>query len=221
VTIDLLIKCGSFTGIGETETYAVGHFAFGYVLGKLTTKATKTKMNIPLILMLSVIQDVDILVPYVEHRGPFHSVIMAAIVFLPLLIRYGRTAYPYFLALVQHSLVGDLIAGGRVQLLWPLSSQQLGIEINIKDPANITLEWLIFAVAAVIFLKTKDIHWLLKPHNSNLILAIPTFTVLLPTFLAFPLEVPIALVPPHIICLILFLASLAIDSKKIVKLALS
>jgi hypothetical protein len=117
--------------------------------------------------------------------------------------------------------VGDLIAGGPVQLFWPLNLQQFGIMINIKDPANVTLEWLIFTVAAVTFLKTKDIHWLLKPRNSNLILAIPTFTVLLPTFLAFPLEVPIALFPPHIVCLTLFLTSLTINSKKIVKMALS
>jgi hypothetical protein len=208
-------------GIGAAETYAVGHFALGYVIGKLAMKATKTKMNIPLILTLSVIPDIDILVPYVEHRGPFHSVIMATIVFLPLLVHYGRTAYPYFLALIQHSSVGDLIAGGPVQLFWPLNLQQFGIMINIKDPANVTLEWLIFTVAAVTFLKTKDIHWLLKPRNSNLILAIPTFTVLLPTFLAFPLEVPIALFPPHIVCLTLFLTSLTINSKKIVKMALS
>jgi hypothetical protein len=97
-------------GIGAAETYAVGHFALGYVIGKLAMKATKTKMNIPLILTLSVIPDIDILVPYVEHRGPFHSVIMATIVFLPLLVHYGRTAYPYFLALIQLTLASPLEA---------------------------------------------------------------------------------------------------------------
>jgi hypothetical protein len=199
----------------------VGHFAIGYVFGKLTAQATKTKMNIPLILTLSLIPDVDILVPYVEHRGPFHSVIMTAIVFIPLFALYGKMASPYFVALIQHSLIGDYIAGGGVQLLWPLTSQLYGMNISIRSPTNITLEWLAFLVATIVMVKTKDTQILLQPHNSNLILAIPTFTVLLPTFLAFPLDVPIALIPPHIIFLILFLASLLIDVRKIERQALS
>jgi hypothetical protein len=44
-------------------------------------------------------------------------------------------------------------------------------------------------------------------------LAIPTFTVLLPTFLAFPLDVPISLLPPHLIYLAIFIASLLITIK--------
>jgi membrane-bound metal-dependent hydrolase YbcI (DUF457 family) len=194
----------------------VGHLGFGYVASKLTAQAAKVKMNVPIVLTLSVILDIDILIPYVEHRGPFHSLIMAVIVFIPLFALYGKTASPYFAALIQHSIIGDYIAGYGVQLLWPFTSRYFGIETSIRSPTNITLEWSIFLVAAVTMLKTKDTHVLLQPHNSNLILAIPTFTVLLPTFLAFPLEVPIALIPPHIICLTLFLTSLLIDIKKIV-----
>jgi hypothetical protein len=66
-------------------------------------------------------------------------------------------------------------------------------------------------------IKTKDAYPLLQPHNSNLILTIPTFTVLLPTLLAFPLEVPIALIPPHIVFIALFTASLSIDLKNIIE----
>jgi hypothetical protein len=178
-------------------------------------------MNIPLILTLSVIPDIDILIPYVEHRGPFHSITMAVIIFIPIFALYRKSASPYFMALIQHSLIADYIAGRQLQLLWPLTSQPFGIEINIRSSTNITLEWLAFLAAAIIMVKTKDTRALLQPHNSNLILAIPTFTVLLPTFLAFPLEVPIALVPPHIICLILFLTSLLIDIRKIGNQALS
>jgi membrane-bound metal-dependent hydrolase YbcI (DUF457 family) len=199
----------------------VGHFALGYVLGKLTTQATKTKMNIPLILTLSVIPDIDILIPYVEHRGPFHSIIIAIIIFIPIFAIYHKKAAPYLIALIQHSLIGDYVAGGQVQLLWPLTSNPFGIEISIRSSTNITLEWLIFIAAAIVMVKTKDTHAILQPHNSNLILAIPTFTVLLPTFLAFPLEVPLPLIPPHIIFLILFLASLSIDLKNIINKALS
>jgi len=201
--------------VEEAPTYAVGHFALGYILAKLASKITKTKVNVALIFTLSVIPDVDILIPYVVHRGPFHSAIMASIVFIPIFVLYHKNALPYFIAIIHHSLIGDYIAGGKVQLLWPLTQQPFGLELSIKSPANITIEWLSFLIATFIMIKTKDAHLILQPHNSNLILAIPTFTVLLPTFLAFPLEVPTALIPPHIIFLIFFLVSLSIDLKNI------
>jgi membrane-bound metal-dependent hydrolase YbcI (DUF457 family) len=172
-------------------------------------------------LTLSVIPDIDILIPFVEHRGPYHSIIMAIVVFFPTFVLYRKNAFPYFVALIQHSLIGDYIAGGKVQLFWPLTSQLYGMNISIRSPTNITLEWLAFLVATIVMVKTKDTQILLQPHNSNLILAIPTFTILLPTFLAFPLDVPIALIPPHIIFLILFLSSLLIDVRKIERQALS
>jgi hypothetical protein len=140
---------------------------------------------------------------------------MAFIVFIPIFALYHKNALPCFAALIQHSLISDYIAGGKVQLLWPLTTQTFGLELSIKSPANVTIEWLSFLTATFIMIKTKDMHPLLQPKNSNLILAIPTFTVLLPTFLAFPLEVPTALIPPHIIFLILFLASISIDLKYI------
>jgi membrane-bound metal-dependent hydrolase YbcI (DUF457 family) len=172
-------------------------------------------MNIPLVLTLSVIPDIDILLPLVEHRGPFHSIVMATVIFVPILVLYGKGGFPYYAALVQHSLLGDYISGGRVQLLWPLTRVFFGIEISIASPTSITLEWLTFLTAVVIMLKTKDMQTLFQPHNSNLVLAIPTFTVLLPTFFAYPLEVPVALVPPHLVFLIVFLASMLMDMRKI------
>jgi membrane-bound metal-dependent hydrolase YbcI (DUF457 family) len=195
--------------------FAVGHFALGYILSRLTAQATKTKLNIPLILTLSVIPDIDILIPYIEHRGPFHSIITATLIFVPILAIYRKSALPYLAALIQHSLISDFIVGGQVQLLWPLTSQPFGIEMSIKSSTNITLEWLVFITAAIIMMKTRDALTILQPHNSNLILAVPLLTVLLPTFLAFPLEVPIALMPPHLICLTLFTTSLLIDLKQI------
>ena len=200
----------------EASTYAVGHFALGYILAKLTSKITKTKVNVALIFMLSVIPDVDILIPPVVHRGPTHSILMAFVAFIPIFALYHKNALPYFAALIQHSLISDYIAGGKVQLLWPLTTQTFGLELSIKSPANVTIEWLSFLTATFIMIKTKDMHSLLQPHSSNLILAIPTFTVLLPTFLAYPLEVPTALILPHIVFLILFLASILIDLKNII-----
>jgi membrane-bound metal-dependent hydrolase YbcI (DUF457 family) len=112
----------------EASTYAVGHFAIGYILAKLTSKMTKTKFNVALILTLSVIPDVDILIPPIVHRGPTHSILMAFIVFIPIFALYHKNALPYFAALIQHSLISDYVAGGKVQLLWPLTTQTFGLE---------------------------------------------------------------------------------------------
>ena len=151
---------------------------------------------------------------------PFHSTITAFIIFIPIFALYHKDALPYFIALIQHSLLGDFIAGGRVQLLWPLTTQTFGIGVSIKSITNMTLEWLLFTATIITMMKTNT-NAIFQPRSSNLVLAIPTFTVLLPTFLSFPLQVPIPLIPPHIICLTIFLTSLLIDVKKIVNQTLS
>ncbi|MEM2368535.1 MAG: hypothetical protein QXQ50_09925, partial [Candidatus Bathyarchaeia archaeon] len=59
--------------------------------------------------------------------------------------------------------------------------------------------------------KNQGLNQTPPPHNSNLILTIPTFTMLLPTFLSFPLHVPAPLLPPHLAYMAVFLASTTID----------
>ena len=151
----------------EASTYAVGHFAIGYILAKLTSKMTKTKFNVALILTLSVIPDVDILIPPIVHRGPTHSILMAFIIFIPIFALYHKNALPCFAALIQHSLISDYVAGGKVQLLWPLTTQTFGLELSIKSPANITIEWLSFLTATLIMIKTKDAYPLLQPTTQT------------------------------------------------------
>jgi len=184
-------------------------------LGKASAKITKTKLNIPIALTLSVIPDIDIIVPFLQHRGPVHSIVTLFMVFIPIFAIYRKRAIPYFLVLIQHSLIGDYIAGGGIQLLWPITTQYYGMGIGIKSQTNITIEWTMFLASIIMMLKTKDMAIFFQPHNSSLILSIPTFTVLLPTFLAFPLEVPPILILPHIVYLILFLTSILIDVRKI------
>jgi len=142
---------------------------------------------------------------------------MTFTVFIPIFAIYHKKAIPYFIALIQHSLTGDYIAGGRIQIFWPITTQYYGTGVSIKSSTNITLEWLIFLTSIIIMLKAKDTATLFQPHNSNLILSIPTFTVLLPTFLSFPLEVPAWLIPPHLAYMSVFSASIIIDLFKVLK----
>jgi membrane-bound metal-dependent hydrolase YbcI (DUF457 family) len=143
------------------------------------------------------------------HRGPTHSIIAALIVFIPVFAVYRQKAVPYFLALVSHSLIGDFFIGGQLMLFWPLTSQlfglpELGVFIDIWSPINVTLEWTLFAVSTIMMYKTRDLSLFFQYKKSNLLLAIPIGTVLLPTFVSYPLQVPFALVLPHFFYLMLF-----------------
>ena len=192
----------------------MGHIGLAYLLGKTSARTLKTRLNVPLVLVLSVLPDVDIAlerlqVPFVEHRHITHSVIVTLIAFVPFFLVYRKAAVPYFLALIQHALIGDFLTG-EVWLLWPFG-QSFSLGIGITSPLNIGLEWSVFVLSLLIMLKTEDMRDFFRPRKWNLALAIPTFTVLLPTFLSVPLEVPVWLIPPHVILTILFSASVLVE----------
>lgn len=191
----------------------------GYTLAKLTAHVTKTDINIPLVFALSVIMDVDLLFYhsmflFIEHRGPTHSILVATALFIPIFIVYRKAALPYFVSLVSHPLLGDFIVGGRVQLLWPLTSAPYGagiVELDVLSSLSIALEWLFFLIAAAAMFKTRDLHNFLQPHPSNVILVIPIFSILFPTIFGLPQPIPATLLLLHLICLFLFGAALLAD----------
>jgi hypothetical protein len=185
--------------------------AFGYLSSKTSSGLLKTRLNIPLILTLSVLPDIDILFPFIEHRGPTHSVITAIVAFTPFFMIYHKQAVPYFIAYIQHGVVGDFLAGGRVQLLWPLTRAFFGTNYDIRSLSNVTMEWIMFVLAMLLLVALKDYRTFFKAHQMNLILIVPTFTVLLPTVLNFPMNVPSLLVPPHVFYLILFAAAIFLE----------
>jgi membrane-bound metal-dependent hydrolase YbcI (DUF457 family) len=193
---------------GQTTSFAVGHMGIGYLIGKASGKSLKVNPNIPALLVLSIIPDIDIPFGDEFHRGPTHSAIAALLVFIPFFIVYRKKAVPYFLALLSHALVGDLIGGG-IQLLWPITSNKVFLtpwipKIEINSPVNVALELIFFTVATIVMLKAKDWQLFFQNRKTNLLLAIPIATVLLPTFVAYPLTVPFLLVAPHLFYLVLF-----------------
>jgi membrane-bound metal-dependent hydrolase YbcI (DUF457 family) len=193
--------------------------ALAYLLGKGSGVALREKINIPLIMVLSILPDIDIVFDLITkseiHRGPTHSVLVAIIVFIPFFIFYRKKAIPYFLALISHPLIGDFFIGGNLQLFWPISNQQYGLHelggpfINIYSPINLTLEVTFFTVALLIMYRTGDLKTFFKSNKSNLLLIIPTTTVLLPSTIGYPFVEPLILSQPilavaHIIYLVLF-----------------
>jgi membrane-bound metal-dependent hydrolase YbcI (DUF457 family) len=195
--------------------YAVGHFALGYLTGKIASKSLNVDVNLPLLFLASVFPDVDIVIPFLEHRGPLHSVVVLSVLFLPLFLLYKKRAVPYFVAVIQHSIIGDFLTGG-TQLFWPVSFSLYGLGIGIQSLTNITLEWVFFVISIAVMFKAKDLSALFKPKPSNLILVIPLMTVLLPSLITFPLYVPWALLIPHLVYLFVFVFSIFVTLKAIV-----
>src|SRR5512135_1575536 len=100
--------------------------ALAYLLGKGSSKPLHVKFNVPLLLVLSILPDIDIVYDFITgsdlHRGPTHSIVVAVLAFIPFLIIYRKKAIPYFLALISHSLIADFLIGGQLQLFWPFST---------------------------------------------------------------------------------------------------
>jgi hypothetical protein len=65
---------------------------------------------------------------------------------------------------------------------------------------------------------TKDVARLMRPRASNLILTIPVFTVILPTVLSYPMQVPAPLITPHVVYLAMFTTSILIAIPKTAKI---
>jgi len=182
----------------EITSFAPGHLALGYICSKLSSKLLKVEVNLPLIFLFSVLPDIDIIIPQLNHRGPTHSIIVAFLFFIPFLIVYSKKSVPYLIALVQHSTIGDFFAG-KTQILWPISMRYYGMDIPIDSPTNITVEWICFLISIIIMVKSNDLRKLFgKMNNLNLVLFIPTTAIFLPTLFSFPLKVPIEHLFPHI-----------------------
>ena len=130
---------------------------------------------------------------------------------------YGKKATPYFIALIQHSILGDYLTDEGIQLLWPATTRWYGTGITITSPTNILIEWTFFLTSLTIMLKAKDMWVLFQHHPSNLLLSIPILTALIPIFLSFPLPVPLELVIPHLTYLTIFTVSVLIDVKSSLK----
>ncbi|MCW4029181.1 MAG: metal-dependent hydrolase [Candidatus Bathyarchaeota archaeon] len=204
---------------GEHCLYAVGHMALAYLLGKSAAKALHEKVNVPILLVLSILPDIDIIYDFFTgteiHRGPTHSIISIIIIFIPIFILLRKKAVPYFLAMISHPILSDFIAGGQLQLLWPITNQEFGLHelggpyIDITDPANLALELSLFAVATVILFASGDWKVFFSNQKTNLVLIIPIATVLLPSTLGYPFTMPLILTSPilalaHLFYLVLF-----------------
>ena len=108
----------------------LGHFALGYFSALAVKKISNERFNILLVWFFSILPDIDIFFyEYISHRGPTHSIIVQVIAFLPILLIFRR-GFPYFAALLSHSLIGDYL-NPPTQLLWPISRNLHGVDDSL------------------------------------------------------------------------------------------
>jgi membrane-bound metal-dependent hydrolase YbcI (DUF457 family) len=157
------------------------------------------------VFVLSILPDVDLLIPGLKHRGAIHSVILQTIVFIPFFLYYKKQTMPYYVALVQHSLLGDYLVGGGVQIFWPLTASYYGFDVPITSLAGTILELAGFVVAVVLMFFSGDLHEMLfKPRKENLLLLLPCGAILASVFLFWRNSIPAVLLVPHLMFLAIF-----------------
>jgi len=195
--------------------FAVGHLALGYISGKAASKLLSVNVNVPLLFVVSIIADVDLLIPGLEHRGPTHSLLLYLALAFPAILVWKKQAIPYLVAFASHPFLGDYLTspsvGEGVQLFFPLSSTWFSGGSEAALLTYVYAELTIFIAFLMLMLTTKDLTTLIKHHPSNLLLIIPISTALFPVFLEFPISVPPELLIPHLVLLFLLVLSVLID----------
>jgi membrane-bound metal-dependent hydrolase YbcI (DUF457 family) len=179
--------------------FAVGHMSVAYLITR-GLKGRWGSINIPLVWALSVLPDVDLLIPGLNHMGPTHSIIVALVLFLALFIYKGKVIIPYFMAYASHSILGDFITNTGTWLLWPLTSRKYALPLPFacRRVFSANLELLLFGAFLLIFVLTKDYSTLIM-DKTRPILFIPFTALLVPVLFRFPIPVPLRLIPAHFI----------------------
>jgi membrane-bound metal-dependent hydrolase YbcI (DUF457 family) len=189
----------------------------GYLAGKGSSKIAKVKVNLPLLLTASVLPDVDLILRFLMHRGPTHSIITITVLMIPFFAVYRKQAIPYYAALLTHILIGDFFTGG-IELLWPLSQNWFGaLNLAVNSLTIEVTELILFTFTLPIMYKLKDLQSLFKAHNKNWVLIIPLGAVLGPLLAlgrAGETAIPILLVIPSLFYVVLFAYSIFVELKE-------
>jgi len=165
--------------------FAIGHIALGYLTGKTAASSLKVKLNLTLVLVLSILPDIDLILTRVApdffwHRSMTHSIIVYTIIMTPFFVKYRKKAVPYYIVLLAHTLIGDYLTGG-TELLWPLTSNIYGIQtLPQTGLVMLSTEATLFAISFVLMIYTEDLQTLFTSRKYHLASLIPFVAILQP-----------------------------------------
>jgi membrane-bound metal-dependent hydrolase YbcI (DUF457 family) len=100
--------------------------------------------------------DIDLLLGIldIQHRTLTHSIVFWSFVFAPVFLKYRKLVIPYFVAVIQHILLGDLIVG-KTAILWPIADFRPGLGLPILSPIGLALEAVGLALMLVLVISSK------------------------------------------------------------------
>ncbi|MEM4364781.1 MAG: metal-dependent hydrolase [Candidatus Nitrosocaldus sp.] len=151
----------------------VGHAVWAYVIARSLSSVLNVRINPYLVMLLGMVPDVDILLQeYIRHRSITHSIIFWSIAFIPFFIVYRKRSIPYFTAVVQHIILGDVIVAS-TNILWPLR-YDVGMGYSLLSPFNIIMESIGMGIAVLLILRYDRIIIARNVNNTQgLIVIIP------------------------------------------------
>ncbi len=163
--------------------YFLGHMAWAVVFATvawvLIPRAKRGgKLILPLILILGILPDVDILFESfgVLHRTVTHSLLTYSVLFIPFFVAYNWRAIPYFVAVISHFIFGDLLIG-QVALFWPLSQSFIGFNFTMSSLTDIALESTGLLLASGFIIYSGDLRRTLSVDKRNLFMVLPLLAI--------------------------------------------
>ncbi len=151
---------------------------WAYVMGRACSSKLKVGINPYIILFLGALPDIDLLLDSlgITHRGITHSVFLWSLLFVPVFLLYRKRAIPYFVAVIQHMLFGDLIVGYG-NPFFPLEvNASLGVDLFSIH--NIALEAAGLAVFLLYVSKNGDSKIFLSKKRESLLVVLPLVPLL-------------------------------------------
>jgi len=140
--------------------YILGHMALGYFSAKIIKNITGYNFNIFIVWFLSVLPDIDLIIPSLLHRGPTHSLTIILLVFIITYLAKIKLM-PYVAAFGSHSLIGDLLTsnvgewGIGVQLFWPFTAEKFSLPLEMSLNQQLNIEQILFIIMIVEILYSK------------------------------------------------------------------
>lgn len=131
----------------------LGHIALGYFSAVIVGRYTKEKFLVPLVWLCALLPDLDAFAwRYIVHRGPTHSIVLAAAIFIPIYIATRRWL-PYFAAAASHTLIGDYFNPPE-KLFWPLTNGWFGAPTSLSLAGSTlqTVELILFTLMAAVMI---------------------------------------------------------------------
>jgi hypothetical protein len=162
--------------------FFLGHMAWAIVFGLTLAKLLKTKIIIPVLLVLAILPDFDLFIEeIIGHHTLTHSIFFWIILLSPFLIIYRQTFIPYFIGVIQHFAFGDFLIG-RVMLFWPFTTSYFGLRIPMMSSLNIALEITGLFIAIGLLLYTGYLKQLLSQQKRNILMLLPLLAIIISMF---------------------------------------